>query len=126
MSVQTACRPAHIALVLVLSVASTSASAQGRCDEASGQSAARGWTAYRRDSITIARAEFARALDGCAANSDAQVGIGFVSLREGKLDEADRAFTAVTARDSEYADAWDGLATTRNRRGDTPSAIAAQ
>jgi hypothetical protein len=103
------------------------ARAQGAvpCDAASGQASARGWAAYRRDSIAVARTQFALALQRCATNSDAQVGIGFVSLREGKLDEAERAFTAVTVRDSAYADAWDGLSATRNRRGDVAGAVKA-
>src|SRR5665213_2163719 len=111
----------RLLLVLALLVVSSApAAAQApRCDAASGQAATRGWNAYRRDSITVAKTDFARALAGCAANSDAQVGLGFVALRENKLDDADRAFTAVTVRDSAYADAWDGLASTRNRRGDT-------
>jgi len=124
MSPQKTRRTVWLALALTTALASP-AGAQGRCDDASGQAAARGWAAYRKDSIALARSEFARALGGCATNSDAQVGLGFVSLREGKLDEADRAFTAVTLRDSAYADAWDGLATTRNRRGDVAGAIAA-
>ncbi|MGH7654596.1 MAG: tetratricopeptide repeat protein, partial [Gemmatimonadaceae bacterium] len=114
-------------LVLALLVAAAwPAHAQTpRCDAASGLAATRGWNAYRHDSISVARADFARALESCAVNSDAQVGLGFVALRENKLDEANRAFTAVTVRDSAYADAWDGLASTRNRRGDTAGAIAA-
>ncbi len=116
--------PHRLALALLLAGTSLGAQAPA-CNAASGQAAARGWVAYRKDSIAVARVEFTRALGACATNSDAQVGIGFVSLREGKLDEADRAFTAVTVRDPAYADAWDGLAATRNRRGDVPGAVAA-
>ena len=117
-------------LVLVATIVATAltphrAFTQATCDAASGQASTRGWTAYRKDSISAARVEFALALSRCATNSDAQVGIGFVSLREGKLEEAERAFTAVTARDSAYADAWDGLAATRNRRGDVAGAVTA-
>jgi hypothetical protein len=53
------------------------------------------------------------------------VGLGFVSLRENKLDDAQKAFAAVTARDTAYADAWDGLATVAYRRGDTKTAVRA-
>ena len=115
----------RLALTLLVVSSAPAAAQSPRCDAASGLAATRGWNAYRHDSITVAKADFTRALAGCTTNSDAQVGLGFVALRENRLEDAERAFTAVTVRDSAYADAWDGLATTRNRRGDTDGAISA-
>jgi tetratricopeptide (TPR) repeat protein len=85
----------------------------------------RGWQAYRRDSIAVARAAFSAALRGCPSDNDAAVGLGFVALREGQVDDAQRHFAAVIARDSANADAWDGLSATANRKGDVAGAVRA-
>ena len=99
--------------------------AQAPCAPDAAAATARGWQAYRRNSIDIARASFTAALRGCPTDSDAEVGLGFVALRDGKLDDARRLFAAVTASAPSYADAWDGLSLTENRRGDVPAAVAA-
>jgi tetratricopeptide (TPR) repeat protein len=101
------------------------AGAQSLCTPASGAATIRGWQAYRRDSIPIARASFTLALRGCPTDNDAAVGLGYVALREGQLDEAERHFAAVAARDSANADAWDGLSMTANRKGDVAGAVRA-
>ena len=117
----------RLAALLTLACAATTrtASAQARCSAQAATSTARGWQAYRKDSIPAARDAFALALGMCPTDSDAEVGMGFVSLRLNQLVEAQRAFERVTQRDSAYADAWDGLATTANRRGDLAGAIRA-
>jgi hypothetical protein len=117
-----------LAFTTVLALGAMSArqaAAQPACSPASAAATARGWQAYRRDSVQTARTSFALALHGCPSDNDAEVGLGFVALRDGQLDEAQRHFGAVTVRDSAYADAWDGLATTANRRGDLPAAVRA-
>jgi len=53
------------------------------------------------------------------------VGLGFVTLREGRLSAADSLFSAAIARDSSSVDAWEGLARTAWRRGDRSAAAKA-
>jgi len=105
--------------------AATPAPGAVSCAPDSAAATTRGWQSYRANSITAARSAFARALHECPTNDDAEIGLGFVALREDKLDEARKHFEAVTVRDPAYADAWDGLSTVANRRGDTATAISA-
>ncbi|MEO8335988.1 MAG: hypothetical protein ABI664_13505 [bacterium] len=119
-------RPCCLALVAILAAfAVAGAQTPAPCSATSGTAAARGWQAYRRDSLAVARVAFTRALAACSTNNDAQVGLGFIGLRDNALEEAQRNFTAVTVRDSSYADAWDGLAVVANRRGDVAGAVRA-
>ncbi len=58
-----------------------------------------------------------------AANSDAQVQIGYAYLALDRLDEAERAFRAALATAPNYADASLGLARIAQRRGDRHAAL---
>lgn len=98
---------------------------QPGCTAENAALVARGWRAYRADSIAEAHARFTPAVRACPANVDARVGLGFAALRLGRLAEADSAFGAVTRTAANYADAWDGLAIVRNRQGNTAAAIEA-
>ncbi len=96
-----------------------------RCNAATERLVTSAWRAYRADSAAVALARFTEALRGCAGNVDAQVGVGFASMRLSRLDDAEAAFLAVSRSTPGYADAWDGLALVRNRRGDVPGAVEA-
>jgi hypothetical protein len=120
----TSSRRMALAIALLAGHAAAAAG-QPTCTPAAGAATTRGWKAYRSDSIAVARVAFAQALRGCPSDNDAEVGLGFVSLREGLLEEAQRHFAAVAARDSSYVDAWDGLSVTARRKGDTAGAVRA-
>lgn len=110
------------ALALVLPWAG--ASAQG-CPAASGAASARGWEAWRADSIKEAGRRFRQALLLCSSNLDATVGLGYVALRQGYPHLADTLFGEAARRDSSNLDAWTGLALARERTGQRGGAIAA-
>lgn len=110
------------ALCLALPLAE--ASAQG-CPAASGGASARGWEAWRADSIEEAARRFRQALSLCSSNLDATVGLGYVALRQGKPHLADTLFSEATHRDSLNMDAWIGLALAEERTGQRLDALAA-
>ncbi len=117
-------RSRDLARLLVLGAALASPAAAA-CSADSAAATARGWSDYRRGALEPARAEFAAGLRACPTDNDAEVGLGFVALRGAKLDEARKFFSAVTVRAPDYADAWDGLSATLERRGDAADAEAA-
>jgi len=78
--------------------------------------------AYRADSLETAARRFARSDSLCLDNFDAKVGLGYVRLRQNRLDEADSLLSLVTRRMSSHGDAWDGLVLVRWRRGDKEGA----
>ena len=110
------------ALALVLPLAPASAQ---DCPAASGGSSARGWEAWRGDSIEEAARRFRQALSLCSRNLDATVGLGFVALRMGNPHRADTLFSDVARQDPLNLDAWTGLALARERTGQRAGAIAA-
>jgi len=98
---------------------------QPPCPPESGRLVTTGWSAYRADSMPAALQRFARADSLCPTNLDAKIGLGNVRLRQGRLGAADSLFSVVAAADSGNGDAWDGLALTRYRAGNTVGALAA-
>lgn len=110
------------ALALALPLAQASAQ---DCPAASGGSSARGWEAWRADSIDEAARRFRQALSLCSRNLDATVGLGYVALRQGAPHRADTLFSGVTRSDSLNLDAWIGLALAQERTGQWAGAIAA-
>ena len=122
--------PAYVPLRRVLALATLAlalplarASAQD-CPAASGGSSARGWEAWRADSIEEAARRFRQALSLCSRNLDATVGLGYVALRQGAPHRADTLFSDVTRRDPLNLDAWIGLALAQERTGQRQAAIA--
>ncbi|HXW97768.1 MAG TPA: hypothetical protein VEI47_09290, partial [Gemmatimonadales bacterium] len=95
------------------------------CPPEAGELVVQGWRAYRADSIAVAAERFARADRLCDHHLDAKVGLAYALLRQNQVDSADSLFTLVSREDTANGDAWDGLALTRWRRGDRPSALAA-
>lgn len=97
--------------------------AQGGCPDSSGAILARGWEAYRADSVAAAGRLFAP-VAACGVPGGL-IGLGFVALRQARLSTADSLFGAALARDSSLVDAWEGLARTAWRRGDPAGAARA-
>src|SRR4051812_29925736 len=56
-------------------------SGQTSCPPSADSALARGWRAYRSDSLPVASQEFRRTQALCPGNLDALVGLGFVLLR---------------------------------------------
>ena len=70
---------------------------------------ARGWSAYRLDSIAAAARAFSVADSLCPRHPDAQLGLGFTLLREGRPQDAEARFAQVVAGEPNAADGWYGL-----------------
>src|SRR5690349_10792071 len=68
-----------------------------------------GWSEYRRDSIPGAGAHFAAADSLCPGDHAAQLGLGFVELRQGRAGVALDRFSAAVRSDTSDAEAWYGL-----------------
>jgi tetratricopeptide (TPR) repeat protein len=84
-----------------------------------------GWAAYRSGSVAVAARGFERADSLCPGNHAAQVGLGFVALRQGDARAALGRFAAGVRSDSGDAEAWYGLGLARARLGQRAPAVAA-
>ena len=110
--------PVLVALVFQLS---------GPCPQA-GLAAAQtdsGWTAYRRGAIVHASVHFAAADSLCPGDHAAQVGLGFVHLRQNQPRAAAGRFLHAVGTDTGDADAWYGLGLARARLKDRSGAVMA-
>jgi len=97
--------------------------AQAVCPDSAGALVARGWEAYRADSVAMAGRLFTPA--AACGRPDGLVGLGFVALRQARLQAADSLFATALRRDSSSVDAWEGVARTAWRRGDPQAAARA-
>jgi tetratricopeptide (TPR) repeat protein len=104
-------------LALGSTVGSSPARAQDTCPGASGPDAEAGWAAYAANDIGGARARFAAALVRCSDDQYARTGMGYVLLREGAVDDAVTAWSAVVAAQRDNVDALTGLGLAEWRRG---------
>src|SRR2546422_11201456 len=84
-----------------------------------------GWQAHRREAIGEAATRFAVADSLCPGDHAAQVGLGFVFLRQGEARAGAERFLRAVSRDASDADGWDGLGLARSRRGQRAAAAAA-
>jgi hypothetical protein len=112
-------------LVLAVLLSPSPATAQEPCPPAAARLLDSAWTAYRADSLELARVRFERVTARCPAIADAWVGLGHAALRLDDISGGERAFRSAIAADSNSADAWGGLARARARNGDPGGAAAA-
>jgi len=84
-----------------------------------------GWQAYRREAIAQAAAHFATADSLCPGGHAAQVGLGFVLLRQNQPRGAAERFLRAVASDASDAEAWYGLGLARARLGQRVAAADA-
>ncbi len=99
--------------------------AQSPCPPEQGRALDSAWSAYRADSIEVARARFLDLTRSCPAAAGAWAGLGFASLRLDDLAAAESAFREALAVDRGSADAWDGLAHVMARTDRAPEAVTA-
>ncbi|MGH2829418.1 MAG: tetratricopeptide repeat protein, partial [Actinomycetota bacterium] len=86
------------------------------CPQRVGALADSGWRAYRNQRMAEAAARFAAVDSLCPGLPDVQLGLGFIALRQGATDAAERRFDAALRTDSLNADGWYGLGLTRLRQ----------
>src|SRR6059036_239746 len=84
-----------------------------------------GWRAYRGGTLADAAARFATADSLCPQDHAAQVGLGFVRLRQDDPRAAAERFLAAVASQAGDADAWYGLGLARARLGQRAAAVGA-
>ncbi|MGH7586326.1 MAG: tetratricopeptide repeat protein [Gemmatimonadales bacterium] len=113
-------------LALALLFAPCAAEAQDACPSESTRLLESAWTAYRADSLELARRRFASVTARCPGLADAWVGLGHASLRLDDIPGGERAFRSAIAADPNSADAWGGVARALAWRGDTTAAAAAR
>ena len=101
--------------------------APGPCSHAAAaaRETSAGWRAYRREAIGEAATHFAVADSLCPGDHGAQVGLGFVRLRQGEARAAAERFLAAVASNAGDADAWYGLGLARSRLGQRAAAADA-
>ena len=116
----TPVRPLGIPTLLLLAFLTLSAPAQGQdpCPSASGPGAEAGWAAYADNDIAGARRRFEAAVALCHNDQYARTGLGYVNLREGNVQEAERLWTVVGTAEPNNIDALVGLGLARWRSGD--------
>src|SRR5438046_7975074 len=111
-------------LVLIVALGSQVAAPCPHAGRAAGETDA-GWGFYRRGGIAEAAAHFAAADSLCPGDHGAQVGLGFVGLRQGQpRAPAPHSPRAVTSPAGD-AEAWYGLGLARVRLGQRTAAAAA-
>jgi tetratricopeptide (TPR) repeat protein len=71
-----------------------------------------------------ARARFRAALTRCDGDQYARTGLGYVELREGNADEAERLWSAVLVAEPSNVDALVGVGLARWRSGDIDAVLA--
>src|SRR3989440_4492834 len=101
--------------------------APGPCphDAAAARETSAGWRAYRREAIGEAATHFAVADALCPGDHAAQVGLGFVRLRQGEARAAADHFLGATRSNAGDAEAWYGLGLARVRLGQRTAAAEA-
>ena len=106
--------------LLPLAFAILSAPAQGQdpCPRASGPGAEAGWAAYADNDMTEARRRFEAAVAQCDNDQYARTGLGYVNLRDGNVQEAERLWRVVGTAEPKNVDALVGLGLARWRSGD--------
>lgn len=84
-----------------------------------GQRAARleGWSYYRLRRLPEAREAFQAVVRAYPEDNDAQVGLAYVELASGELEQAEAAFARVLAADPDEVSAITGLGHVRYRQG---------
>ena len=111
-----------IVLLGITQVAAAQAPVACAARPLAGQATERGWTAYRRNDVPGAAAEFSRALGLCPGDAGALTGAGYAAMRGGRLREARTFFGLAVAKDSSSYDAAAGAGMTAYRAGDLPEA----
>ena len=96
-------------LPLAVVVLSESAQGQDTCPRASGADAEAGWAAYADNNMAAARRRFEAAVAQCDNDQYARSGLGYVSLRDGNVEEAERLWTVVSTAEPNNVDALVGL-----------------
>ena len=112
--------PVRTLALLFLAFLTLSVPAQGQvpCPRASGPDAEAGWAAYADNDMTEAQRRFEAAVAHCHNDQYARSGLGYVYLRGGNIEEAERLWTAVGIADPNNVDALVGLGLARWRSGD--------
>src|SRR2546422_10637425 len=85
-----------------------------------------GWQAHRREAIGEAATRFAVADSLCPGDHAAQVGLGFVFLRQGQARAGAERFLRAVSSDASGADGWYGLGLARSRLGQRAAAADAR
>ena len=106
--------------LLPLAFATLTVPAQGQnsCPDASGPDAEAGWAAYGANDMTEARRRFEAAVAQCNNDQYARTGLGYVHLRDGYVEKAERLWTIVSTAQPKNVDALVGLGLARWRSGD--------
>ena len=101
--------------LLPLAFATLSAPARGQnhCPGASGPDAEAGWAAYAGNDMTEARRRFEAAVAQCDNDQYARTGLGYVHLRDGYVEKAERLWTLVSTAQPNNVDALVGLGLAR-------------
>ncbi len=105
-------------LLTAVAILFDSAQGQDACPRASGPDAEAGWAAYADNDMAEARRRFVAALAQCHGDQYARSGLGYVALRDGNVQEAERLWTLVTTAEPNNVDALVGLGLARWRSGD--------
>ena len=105
-------------LPLAAAILCEPAQGQDACPRASGPDAEAGWAAYAGNDMTEARRRFEAAVSRCDDDQYARSGLGYVSLRDGNVAEAERLWTVVRTAEPNNVDALVGLGLARWRSGD--------
>ena len=104
--------------LLALLTLSVPARGQDSCPRASGPAAEAGWAAYADNDMAEARRRFEAAVAQCDNDQYARTGLGYVHLRDGNVQEAERLWTVVGVAEPHNVDALVGLGLARWRAGD--------
>ncbi len=118
-------RTSSLLFIAACWLVATSSHAKPHCPPETGEWVDLGWRSYRADSIPEAARLFSKAITLCHGHMDAMVGLGFTSLRFGRIEAADSLFRVISAADPANADAWEGRVLAASRAGDRTSALAA-
>src|SRR5439155_919711 len=111
-------------LVLIVALGSQVAAPCPHVGRAAGETDA-GWGFYGRGAIAEAAAHFAAADSLCPGDHGAQVGLGFVRLRQGEALAAAEHFLGAVRSNAGDAEAWYGLGLARVRLGQRTAAAEA-
>ena len=105
-------------LPLAVAILSEPVQGQDACPDASGPDAEAGWAAYADNDMTEARLRFEAAVARCDDDQYARSGLGYVSLRAGNVEDAERLWTVVRSAEPNNVDALVGLGLASWRAGD--------
>jgi tetratricopeptide (TPR) repeat protein len=109
---------AVVLAVIALSLGTPPVFGQDPCRNASAADAEAGWAAYAENDLTEARIRFETALARCDDDQYARTGLGYVELRDGEAEAAERLWSAVILAEPDNVDALVGLGLARWRAGD--------